>query len=95
MTRAQTIHNLEAIRIAIDHGSEIRFDQTAQSPYFRYWQYGIQHEVWFEDPKSIRAKFDLIREYGLTGAGYWQLMNFFRANWLMMEEMFAVTAADF
>ena len=95
VTRAQTIHNLEAIRIAIDHGSEIRFDQTAQSPYFRYWQYGIQHEVWFEDPKSIRAKFDLIREYGLTGAGYWQLMNFFRANWLMMEEMFAVTAADF
>lgn len=92
VTRAQTIHNLEAIRIAIDHGVAIQFDQTAQSPYFRYWQYGIQHEVWFEDPRSILAKFNLIKEYGLTGAGYWQLMNFFRANWLMMEELFSISA---
>lgn len=94
VTRAQTIQNLEAIQIAIDHGSDIYFDQTAMSPYFRYWQYGIQHEVWFEDPRSIRAKFDLIREYGLTGAGYWQLMNFFRANWLMMEELFKISSAE-
>ena len=90
ITRARTISNLEAVEIAIDHGVEIQFDETAQSPYFRYWQYGIQHEVWFEDARSIRAKFDLIKEYGLTGAGYWQLMNFFRVNWLMMEEMFEV-----
>lgn len=90
VTRAQTIHNLEAIQIAVDHGVQIQFDTTAMSPYFRYWQYGIQHEVWFEDPRSILAKFELIQEYGLTGAGYWQLMNFFRANWLMMRNLFQV-----
>lgn len=90
VTRARTIHNLEAVQIAIDHGVQIQFDTTAMSPYFRYWQYGIQHEVWFEDPRSILAKFELIQEYGLTGAGYWQLMNFFRANWLMMRELFQV-----
>ena len=87
-TRARTISNLEAVQLAIDFGVEIRFDETAQSPFFRYWQYGIQHEVWFEDVRSIKAKFDLIQEYGLLGAGYWQLMNFFKANWLMMDEMF-------
>ena len=53
------------------------------SPYFRYWQYGVQHEVWFEDVRSIKAKFDLIKEYELSGVGYWQLMSLFRANWLM------------
>ena len=90
ITRARTINNLEAVQMAIDFGVEIQFDETAQSPYFRYWQYGVQHEVWFEDARSIKAKFDLIKEYGLAGAGYWQLMNFFRVNWLMLEEMFLV-----
>lgn len=88
VTRAQTLGTLEAIRLAIDHGVEIRFDETAMSPYFRYWQYGIQHEVWFEDVRSLKAKFDLVKEYGLSGVGYWQLMRYFRAGWLLLEEMF-------
>ena len=90
VTKAQSINNLQAIQTAVDYGVDIRFDETAQSPYLRYWQYGVQHEVWFEDQRSILAKFRLIKEYGLTGAGYWQLMSFFRANWLMMEELFTI-----
>lgn len=87
-TKAESISNTEAVRRAIDFGVEIRFDETAMSPYFRYWQYGIQHEVWFEDVRSIKAKYDLIREYGLTGAGFWQLMSLYRPAWLLMREMF-------
>lgn len=93
-TRARTINSKEAVQLAIDFGVEIRFDETAQSPYFRYWQYGIQHEVWFEDIRSIKGKFDLIQEFGLLGSGYWQLMNFFKANWLMMDEMFWIRRAN-
>ena len=90
VTRARTINNRQAVQIAIDFGVDIRFDETAMSPYFRYWQYGIQHEVWFEDARSIKAKFDLIKEYELSGVGYWQLMSLFRANWLMLNEMFYI-----
>ena len=75
---------------AIDHGVNIYFDETAMAPYFRYWQYGIQHEVWFEDVRSMKAKFDLIKEYGLTGAGYWQIMQLFLANWLLLEDTFTI-----
>ena len=89
-TKAQSISNREAVARAIDHGVPIRFDETAWSPYLRYWQYGIQHEIWFEDVRSIQGKFDLIREYGLLGDGYWQLMNFFRPNWLLMQEKFRI-----
>ncbi len=89
-TKARTISNQEAVELAVDYGVEIQFDETAQSPYFRYWQYGIQHEVWFEDVRSMKAKFDLVLEYGLSGVGYWQLMNFFRANWLLLEDMFLI-----
>lgn len=87
-TKATTVNTQKAIQLAIDHGVEIRFDETAMSPYFRYWQYGIQHEVWFEDVRSLKAKFDLVKEYGLSGIGYWQLMTYFRANWLMVGELF-------
>ena len=90
VTKAQTLSHQAAIQLAIDHGTNIQFDETAMSPFFRYWQYGIQHEVWFEDVRSIKAKFDLVKEYGLSGTGYWQLMSLFRANWLMMEELFYI-----
>lgn len=89
-TKATTVSNREAVQIAIDHGVNIYFDETAMAPYFRYWQYGIQHEVWFEDVRSMKAKFDLIKEYGLTGAGYWQIMQLFLANWLLLEDTFTI-----
>ena len=85
---------MEAIQLAIDHGVEIQFDELSQSPYFRYWQYGVQHEVWFEDVRSLKAKFDLVKEYGLGGVGYWQLMRYFRANWLMLDELFDIERGE-
>ncbi|MDD3337399.1 MAG: glycosyl hydrolase family 18 protein [Lachnospiraceae bacterium] len=88
-TRARTIGNVEAVQLAIRYGAVIQFDQTAQSPYFRYTaRDGIMHEVWFEDVRSLQAKFALVKEYGLRGMGYWQIMQFFRANWLLLESMF-------
>lgn len=90
VTKARSLGNNEAVQIAVDYGVDIRFDETAQSPYFYYWQYGIQHVVWFEDIRSISAKFELIKEFGLHGAGYWQIMTLFRANWLLANEEFLI-----
>lgn len=90
ITRARTIGNVEAVQLAIFYGVEIQFDETAQSPYFHYFQYGIEHVVWFEDARSYQAAFDLIREFGLRGAGYWQIMQLFRANWLLMANTFEI-----
>lgn len=90
ITRATSIGTLEAVQLAIEHGVPILYDEMAQSPHFRYWQDGIQHEVWFEDVRSIQAKFDLIKEFGLAGAGYWQLMRLHRANWLLAQSQFHI-----
>ena len=46
--------------------------------------------MWFEDARSIRAKLGLIQEYGLRGAGYWQIMQWWRANWLLMDDMYTI-----
>lgn len=91
VTRAETINNVQAVRIAIAQGAEIFFDPIAESPYFRYTsENGIAHEVWFEDVRSLDAKFGLLREYGLRGCGYWQIMQWFRANWLLLADRFYV-----
>lgn len=89
-TKAKTIGNIEAVQIAVSQGAEIKFDELAQSPYFNYESNGILHEVWFEDVRSLQKKFDLIKEFGLRGPGYWQIMQLFRANWLLLEDNFYI-----
>lgn len=90
-TRAQTIGNIEAVRIAINQGVEIQFDELSGSPFFNYERNGVMHEVWFEDVRSLQLKFDLIKEFGLRGPGYWQIMQLFRANWLLLEDNFFIS----
>lgn len=86
-TAAKTIGNIEATRTAVFYGVPILFDQTAQSPYFRYWQYGTEHEVWFEDVRSWKEKFRLAEQYGLKGIAVWQVMKLFRAGWTLLDAM--------
>ncbi|MCI8711088.1 MAG: LysM peptidoglycan-binding domain-containing protein [Ruminococcus sp.] len=85
VSKAQTIGNVEAVRLAADNNAQIQFAEIAQSPFFTYERGGVRHEVWFEDVRSIEAKLDLAVDYGLHGVGYWNLMKPFRANWLMLE----------
>lgn len=89
-SRATTVSNQEAVRIAIENGVPIQFDEVAMSPFFRYEKDGQQHEVWFEDVRSYREKFSLLPTYGLRGMGYWQIMRFFRPNWLLLEDTFRI-----
>lgn len=90
VTAAKTIGNIEAVRIAIENDAQIRFDTTAMSPYFWYVKDGVEHEVWFEDVRSMEAKFNLVREFDLRGMGYWQIMKLFRANWLLLSDRFLI-----
>lgn len=90
VTKAVTIGNVEAVRIAVAHGAQIQFDEVAQTPFFRYAENGTEHEVWFEDVRSLSAKFDLVEEFGLRGVGYWQLMRLFIANWKLLESRFLI-----
>jgi len=91
VTAAKTIGNVQAVRIAIEQGAVIEFNDLAQSPYFHYTLEGVEHEVWFEDVRSLNAKFNLIKEYNLRGCGYWQIMQFFRANWLLLRSQFYIS----
>lgn len=90
VTKAKTIGNVEAVQTAIQYGAEIFYDEVAQTPYFNYVENGVEHEVWFEDARSIQAKMELVEEYNLRGISYWQIMQLFRVNWLLVENNFFV-----
>lgn len=86
-TKARLIGNVEAVRIAAENGARIQYDETAQSPWFRYERDGVTHEVWFEDVRSMEVKLRTASDFGFRGAGYWNLMRPFRANWLLIDEL--------
>lgn len=90
-SKAITIGNVQAVQIAIEQGVEIQFDEIAQSPFFLYEKDGRQHEVWFEDVRSMQAKYGLVREYNLKGIGVWQIMRLFRAMWLLYADEFYIS----
>lgn len=87
-TRATLISNEDAPSIAFENNAEIKFDETAQSPYFNYYKNGVMHEVWFEDPRSVTAKLALPLEYGFFGVGYWNAMRPFNSNWLILSQFY-------
>lgn len=90
ISKARTISNLEAVRIAIEKGVPISFDEIAMSPFFQYQEDGVLHEVWFEDVRSLKEKYSLLPQYNLRGIGVWQIMNLFRAGWLLFEDQFLI-----
>ena len=47
----------------------------------------------FEDARSIQAKLELISQYGLVGAGYWNLMRDFPQNWLVLSSLYTIREA--
>lgn len=88
---ARSISHTAAVELAEKVNAEIRFDETAQSPYFRYYDSAKrQHEVWFEDARSIQAKLKLVEKYGLGGVSYWTVNSFFPQNWLVLRSMYNV-----
>jgi spore germination protein len=80
-----------AVELARDHNVEIQYDEKAQAPFFLYVDNeGKRHEVWFEDARSIQAKFDLVKELNLRGISYWKLGLAFPQNWALLNDQFTV-----
>lgn len=90
-TFARTVSPQEALQLAAAYGADIQYDETYQSPFFRYVDETAQeHEVWFEDARSIQVKYETIEEYGLRGGSYWVLGIPFPQNWPVLRDQFTV-----
>ncbi|GAB4072062.1 glycoside hydrolase family 18 protein [Barrientosiimonas marina] len=89
---AEALSPQQALSRAHKQQTAIRYDTVAQAPFYTYTDDGgSQHDVWFEDARSIQAKFDLIKDQGLLGISYWKLGLAFPQNWLLLEDNFTIT----
>lgn len=94
-SKAETISNLEAVERAAQHNIAIQFDETAMAPFYHYTdEQGRVHEVWFENERSIRAKLELVNEYGLAGISIWTIMNPFPDFVRILNEMYTVAKVE-
>lgn len=87
---AKALSPQQALAIALEQKVDIQYDYIKQAPHFKYTDEGVQHEVWFEDARSIQAKFDLIKQFNLRGIMYWKLGLAFPQNWLLLKDNFAI-----
>ncbi|WP_299095001.1 glycoside hydrolase family 18 protein [uncultured Metabacillus sp.] len=88
---AKAISPQQAIQLASQHNVRIQYDVEAQAPHFNYRDNNRkEHEVWFEDARSIQAKFNLIKELNLRGISYWKLGLAFPQNWLLLADNFEI-----
>ncbi len=90
-TTARALSPQAAIDLARRENVNIQYDYRAQAPFFEYVDdQERNHRVWFEDARSIQAKFNLVKEMGLRGVSYWKLGLSFPQNWLLIEGNFRV-----
>ncbi len=89
-SRARSLGNVQAVEQAVQVGAPIRFDAEAQSPHYNYWRERAEHEVWFEDARSIRAKLALAGEYRLRGVSVWNVMRYFPQLWLVLNQLYDI-----
>lgn len=88
---AKAISPQQATLLAVKENASIVYDYVAQAPHFTYTDaQGVFHEVWFEDARSIQAKFDLIKRFKLKGIMYWKLGLSFPQNWVLLEDNFTI-----
>lgn len=92
---AENISNPEAMARAARVGATIQYDEVAQSPYYEYTDdQGREHIVWFEDARSMRAKLELVNEYGIAGVGFWTVMDPWPSGQEVLNTMYTVTKVE-
>ncbi len=88
---ARILSNAAAVELAISRGAEIRYDYTAQAPWFNYTDAaGRTHVVWFEDARSVVARLQLVGEYSLAGISIWTADKVYRPGLYALQSMYSV-----
>lgn len=90
-SRAKSLSPQQAILLAEKYDVNIQYDEKDQAPFFDYVdEENKEHKVWFEDARSIQAKFNLLKELNLLGMSYWKLGLSFPQNWLLLQDNFEI-----
>lgn len=80
-----SMKNIESV---IPSGVEKIWNEDLKQYYVEYEQDGATYKMWLEEEESIKAKFNLMKQYDLAGAAYWQKDFEKQDIWDIIEEQF-------
>lgn len=79
-----------AITRAADMQTVIQFSDTSKAPYYEYSQNGREHVVWFENPRSIKAKLGLVKDFNLGGISIWTVNQLYLQGLRVISDTFNI-----
>jgi spore germination protein YaaH len=83
-----------AMALAKKYNKQVIFDEETKTPMFAYTdEKGVNHEVWFENRASIKAKAELANRLGIRGLALWRLGMEDKGMWDMLENEVVVRKA--
>ncbi len=71
------------------HNIAPKWHANYKVPYFTYKNWGITHQVWYENSYSTATKMELVRKYNLRGVAVWRLGYEDPAIWSTIQQQLA------
>ena len=88
---ARAVTFQQAINRAVRYNARIEYHQNEAAPYFRYTdESGKQHDVYFEDLRTMDAMFKMVSDLDLGGISFWNLAFRFHPVWSQITDYFDV-----
>lgn len=73
--------------VKIPNGVQAKWDDRLKQNYIEYSDGGAgKYKMWIEDAQSIAAKLDLVNQYELAGAGFWEKDRETEDVWEVIKE---------
>ncbi len=94
-TAAKAITNANAISYAKSKNAAIQYDEQAQTPFFTYYDDSSkEHIVYFEDPRSIKAKVLLSINSNLGGLSIWTISSYWKQMFEVIDEYYKIVKVN-
>lgn len=94
-TKALYLSYDAAIRLALEVGAVIQYDNLSQTAYYEYTTMDtkgtpIQHLVWFKDAKCGNDLLKLVSKYELSSVCVWNIMSYYSQIWMLINSQYEI-----
>ena len=66
------VMDMKDIYSSLPAGTKVEWDDSLKQNYAEYKKEGKTYKIWIEDNESIKCKLNLVNNYSLAGAAYWE-----------------------